>query len=336
MALAAVIAQSIAALAIVIAMVQLAREIRTRNFQALYYLHKYLSQDHLSRARHRLRTELLDKRLADWTDEDREAANRVCASYDQAGFLISERVLPRGTKSAFLRSSWGDSICDQHDILRDYLHSRLTPTLTGQAFFRHFQYLYREACRVQVSTPRVVCVVSGGQTGADRAAVDFAIANSVSYRGWVPHGGWAEDFRQPPGLLQQFPAFRETDSTDSNVRTEWNVHDSDATLILAIAGSGAVSPGTEWTRRCAKQCSKPLGEVDPTSSSAREQLRDFLAQLGSGLALNIAGPRETECPGLYEACRRLLDTNSDLFLLGVRQSRGDVTDFARALPEHFT
>ena len=68
-------------------------------------------------------------------------------------------------------------------------------------------------------------VVSGGETGADRAAVDFAIAHDLSYGGWVPLNGWAEDLREPPGLLALYDKFVPTQSADPGVRTTLNVRD---------------------------------------------------------------------------------------------------------------
>ena len=80
-------------------------------------------------------------------------------------------------------------------------------------------------------------IVSGGQSGVDRAALDVAVARGIDYAGWCPRGGWAEDLTEPPGLLARYPHLRETPSADPAQRTEWNVRESDATLIL-IEGAG--------------------------------------------------------------------------------------------------
>jgi hypothetical protein len=69
-------------------------------------------------------------------------------------------------------------------------------------------------------------IVSGGQSGVDRAALDVAIARGIPYGGWCPKGGWAEDMPAPPGLLAHYPHLRETPSADPAERTAWNVRDS--------------------------------------------------------------------------------------------------------------
>src|SRR5215510_5032972 len=74
--------------------------------------------------------------------------------------------------------------------------------------------------------PRLTRIVSGGQSGADRAALDFAIARGLEYGGWCPKGGWAEGFPDPPGLIARYPNLRETPERDPKQRTEWNVRDS--------------------------------------------------------------------------------------------------------------
>jgi hypothetical protein len=71
-------------------------------------------------------------------------------------------------------------------------------------------------------------ILSGGQTGVDRAALDVAIARAMPYGGWCPRGGWAEDFSDSPGLLATYPHLRETPSRDPAQRTDWNVRDADA------------------------------------------------------------------------------------------------------------
>ncbi len=68
----------------------------------------------------------------------------------------------------------------------------------------------------------VTAIVSGGQTGVDRAALDFAVERGVPYQGWVPAGGWAEDLADPPGLLARYPVLRATASADPADRTRRN------------------------------------------------------------------------------------------------------------------
>ncbi len=140
-------------------------------------------------------------------------------------------------------------------------------------------------------------LVSGGQTGADRAALDVALALGVPYGGWCPAGGWAEDHGSPPGLLASYPLLRETPTADPAERTEWNVRDSDATLVLLL-GSLSGSPGTALTVACAARLGRPHLVASTRDVAA---VRAWLATLARPVVLNVAGPRESEHPGLYDA-----------------------------------
>src|SRR3990170_1498194 len=97
--------------------------------------------------------------------------------------------------------------------------------------------------------PLVSRIVSGGQTGADRAALDWAIRNGVPHGGWCPRGRTAED-----GVLPAKYELREAESLDYRWRTRQNVTDSDATLILNM---GALDGGTLETAKLAKRFGKP-------------------------------------------------------------------------------
>jgi len=151
----------------------------------------------------------------------------------------------------------------------------------------------------------MIRIVSGGQSGADRAALDFAIAYGLEYGGWCPQGGWAEDFPRPPGLLARAPRLQEAPNSDPRVRSEWNVRDSDATLIFAR--SVITSPGTAFTIECAQNHAKTLLIVDPNAPSAVADIRTWLKQQPDLRSLNIAGPRESEASGIYDAVRAILD-----------------------------
>src|ERR1700687_1078495 len=116
-------------------------------------------------------------------------------------------------------------------------------------------------------------IISGGQTGVDRAALDVAIERGMSWGGWCPRGGWAEDFPDQPGLLNKYPNLRETPVSSPEQRTEWNVRDSDAILIIADRQGLSVSKGT----RSAKEWATPYGkQLFLSSASAnRTRLRKF-------------------------------------------------------------
>jgi len=146
-------------------------------------------------------------------------------------------------------------------------------------------------------------LLSGGQSGVDRAALDVAIAGGVAYGGWCPKGGWAEDFPEPPGLLVKYPDLRETPLADPAQRTEWNVRDADACLIIVDAGGTEASAGTTLAGELAHRYRKPLliAKLDDPESLKRASLwlRVQQARHGGDLVLAVGGPRESEVPGIY-------------------------------------
>ena len=152
----------------------------------------------------------------------------------------------------------------------------------------------------------VACVVSGGQTGVDRAALDAAIEVGMPYRGWCPAGGWAEDLEDPPGLLATYPLLRETPGRDPRVRTEWNVRDSDATLVLAL-GDHPGSSGTALAVRTARDLGRSCLVTRPADLVGIHAWLDSLGGSAAAVTLNIGGPRESEEPGLYAAARATLE-----------------------------
>src|SRR5262245_27188842 len=93
-------------------------------------------------------------------------------------------------------------------------------------------------------------IVSGGQTGAERAALDVAIALDIPHGGWIARGRWAEDGPLPPRYR-----LKETPSSIVSVRTEWNVRDADATVIFS---HGKLTGGSALTRRLAREYKKPV------------------------------------------------------------------------------
>jgi hypothetical protein len=155
-------------------------------------------------------------------------------------------------------------------------------------------------------------VVSGGETGADRAGVDFAISHDLAYGGWVPHGGWAEDLREPPGLLALYDHFVPTQSADPGVRTTLNVRDSTATVVFTPRI--ATSPGVTQTLQMANVLKRPFIVIDPSSDDADALLSEFFERLDWAATLNIAGPRESEVPSLYRSVTDLLNRNLSFFV----------------------
>jgi hypothetical protein len=146
-------------------------------------------------------------------------------------------------------------------------------------------------------------IVSGGQSGADRAALDWAIRHGVPYGGWCPLGGLAEDLTEPPGLLAAYPELRETSRPDVDDRTTFNVRDSDGTLLVILPGTEP-SGGTAFTRDEAVRLGRRHLLTDGVDPAV---VRAWLERLPVGLTLNVAGPRESKAPGIYGAVTELLD-----------------------------
>ena len=144
-------------------------------------------------------------------------------------------------------------------------------------------------------------IVSGGQTGADRAALDWAIAHGIAHGGWCPKGRRAED-----GPLDAKYQLTESESKAYRVRTVRNVRDSDATLIISL---GELEGGSLETLRIAEQRGKPVRVVQLDSPPGDELIADLCAWLldNTVRVLNVAGPRESKRPGIYAAAFQLLD-----------------------------
>src|SRR5262245_27280633 len=154
-------------------------------------------------------------------------------------------------------------------------------------------------------------IISGGQTGVDRAALDVAIERGMAWGGWCPKGGWAEDLTEPPGLLAHYPHLKETPLPHPLQRTEWNVRDSDATLIVTDGAGMAASIGTQRAHQWAQQHGKPLLVVDANEPAATQRAAAWVAaqqkRFGRDMTLGIGGPRESEAPGIYARARQLID-----------------------------
>lgn len=144
---------------------------------------------------------------------------------------------------------------------------------------------------------RVQKIVSGGQTGVDRGALDAAIELGIEHGGWCPQGRIAED-----GVIAPRYRLQEADSPEYPVRTERNVVDSDGTLILYRA---RLLGGTELTRRLAVKFKKPLLLVDLAAAIDPAAIRRWLVQ-NEIRVLNVAGPRESNVPGIGETTRHII------------------------------
>ncbi len=140
-------------------------------------------------------------------------------------------------------------------------------------------------------------IVSGGQTGVDRAALDVALERGLPCGGWCPRGRRAED-----GTIPARYPLRETPCADPSQRTDWNVRDADATLVLSRRRP---SGGTALTLARARARGRPARLADPEDEAEVAAVRAWLRELAPP-TLNVAGPRESQDPGIHAAARRFL------------------------------
>lgn len=139
-------------------------------------------------------------------------------------------------------------------------------------------------------------LVSGGQSGADRAALDWAIERGLRHGGWCPRGRKTED-----GILPECYLLQETPSASYLQRTEWNVRDSDATLIFTL--TDRLDGGSKRTAAFADGSNKPWLHVRPGVHP--KYVTRFLLRHGVRI-LNVAGKRESSAPGIGDLVRQVL------------------------------
>ena len=144
-------------------------------------------------------------------------------------------------------------------------------------------------------------IISGGQTGVDRAALDVAMRLGIAHGGWVPKGRLAED-----GPLPTYYKLEEMPTDEYPARTEKNVQDSDGTLIIS---RGTPTGGTEYTRKMVLKHGKQLLHIDlamgqqPTTAA---ELINAWIQMNQIEILNVAGPRASGDPTLYNEAATIL------------------------------
>ncbi len=144
-----------------------------------------------------------------------------------------------------------------------------------------------------------ITIISGGQSGVDRAALDFALENGINCRGWCPHGRLAED-----GIIPHKYPLKETLTTDYNERTRKNIEDSDGTIIIYYR---LMDKGTLFTLDVVHSMRKPtfVIQLDNNQTFEKEKLINWLEQNEISV-LNVAGPRESSNPGIYELTSKFL------------------------------
>ena len=141
-------------------------------------------------------------------------------------------------------------------------------------------------------------IVSGGQAGVDRGALDAALQLGFDCGGWCPLGRRAED-----GPIDPRYPLTESDSPRYDVRTEQNIIDSDGTLITT---GGRLEGGTRLTLELALQKNRPCRVIDLRQPLELEQVIDWLVALEIS-TLNIAGPRESKQPGIADKTREIVE-----------------------------
>ena len=142
-------------------------------------------------------------------------------------------------------------------------------------------------------------LVSGGQAGVDRAALDAALDAQFPCGGFCPKGRRAEDGRLP----ERYPLV-ETPSERYEERTEWNVRESDGTLIIK---HGRLTGGTALTIALARRHGKPFFILDVARAVDVEALIEWI-ESSNVEVLNVAGSRESQRPGIYAEAKRIVDS----------------------------
>lgn len=140
-------------------------------------------------------------------------------------------------------------------------------------------------------------IISGGQTGVDQAALKFAIDHNIPHGGWCPKGRKAEN-----GIIPKEFILRETSSEDYSERTRLNIRDSDGTLILVPKIPISITDGTLLTIEEVKKIQKPFLIIDLSENDPpRDKINDWVNE-NHIKTLNIAGPRESQSPGINQLC----------------------------------
>lgn len=168
-------------------------------------------------------------------------------------------------------------------------------------------------------------VISGGQTGVDRAALDAALEAGLDCGGWCPKGRRAEDGAVP----NRYP-LKETVSVDYRRRTRLNVADSDGTLILVL---GAISGGTALTRELALAQHKPLFVVDLDFPAPWRDVSVWIRD-NDIHTLNVAGPRESQRPGIADRAVEYLTALFSELSVGAKNSELSTNGSSKQDPEH--
>ena len=162
--------------------------------------------------------------------------------------------------------------------------------------------------RMTETVRKIIRIRTGGQSGVDRAAMDFAGEHNIPLCGWCPRDGWAEDYPDAPGLLSDYPELTETPSSETGQRTKWNMRDCDAILTIIPEGS-AYSQGTMTGLAEGEALGKPMY----TASGVNDipEIISWIGSLPDETELCIGGPRASECPEAYDVAKAILESLLD-------------------------
>lgn len=144
-------------------------------------------------------------------------------------------------------------------------------------------------------------IISGGQTGADQAALDVAIKKGIPHGGWIPKGRKTE-----AGVLPEKYQLTEMETTGYPERTEKNVIDSDGTLIVS---HGDLAGGSAYTLEMALKHGKPCINVDAAAmplNKAVRLIKDWIIE-NRIKVLNVAGARKSVDAKIYESTKEILE-----------------------------
>lgn len=156
-------------------------------------------------------------------------------------------------------------------------------------------------------------IVSGGQTGADQAGLDFALQHGIPHGGWCPKGRINEN-----GVIPDCYHLMETESSDYDERTERNVIDADATVVFSL--SEILTGASKLTHELAKKHHKPCLPIHGKRVNPGKALSEFLRR-HSIRVLNVAGPRASTEPGIGPFVMKVLNEARSAFM-GSNARRG--------------
>lgn len=144
-------------------------------------------------------------------------------------------------------------------------------------------------------------IVSGGQTGTDRAALDVAIELNIAHRGWCPKGRIAED-----GIIPEKYHLQETETGDYSERTKLNIRDTEGTIIFVPSTPIKVTDGTMLTIKEVYERKKPHLIIDVSQNKNINNLMEKWVAKNNIKILNVAGSRESQHPSIYEEVKEIL------------------------------